>query len=246
MEWTETLDERLWLRPDETGENAAQFIIRALGLKPGMRVLDAPCGAGRIAVHVAKAGCRVTGIDRNPGFIDRAKARLAADGAAGTFYPMDLRQLTFDCDFDAVYCWGSSFGYFSDAENFQALRCLAAAMRPGGRLLLDQLNREPVLRDFRPILHFDGKTTQTVWEDQRLKSTWFIGEETAPAGVSAIRLYTPAQIRRLFARTGLEWETVYGGPDGAPYRRGAMRLIAVGRKAASMPIGRRTYAALRT
>lgn len=230
-DWFETIDECLWLHPDETGEDDAQFIIRTMGLQPGMRVLDAPCGAGRIAIHLAKAGCHMTGIDRNPRFIARAQARFAAEGVSGVFQVDDLRQMSFEGTFDAVYCWGGSFGYFTDAENLLALRRLAAALHPGGCLLLDQLNREAVLRDFRSMLHFDGKSTQTVWEQQRLVSTWYIGEETAPSGTSAIRVYTPAQTRRLFVQAGLIWETSYGGKDGSPYqRRKSGRLIAVGRK----------------
>ncbi len=229
-EWSETIDERLWLQPDDTGEQEARFIMTALDLQPGMCVLDAPCGAGRIAVHLAQAGCRVTGIDRNVRFIARAQARCAIAGVASDFQVMDLRRLPFTGVFDAVYNWGGSFGYFSDADNLLALRRLAAALRPGGRLLLDQLNREYVLRHFAPVLHFDGKTTRTVWEHQRLVSTWFVGDEAEPAGTSAIRVYTPAQTRRLFAQAGLTWEASYGAKDGSPYRRGAGRFIAVGRK----------------
>lgn len=230
-EWIETIDERLWLHPDATGAEEARFIIDALGLQAGMRVLDAPCGAGRIAVHVAQAGCRVMGIDRNSRFIARAQARFAADGVTGEFQVQDLRRLPFAGVFDAVYCWGGSFGYFSDAENLLTLRRLAAALRPGGRLLLDQLNREGVLRDFRPSLQMEGKRTETVWRDQRLVSTWYIGDETTPAGTSAIRIYTPAQIRRLFTQAGLTWKTAYGGIDGGVYhRRTSGRFVSVGRK----------------
>ncbi len=228
-EWIETIDERLWLHPDETGADAAAFILQALGLQPGMRVLDAPCGAGRIAVHVAKAGCQMTGIDRNPRFIARAQRRFAEEGVEGDFQVADLRRLPFDGGFDAAYNWGGSFGYFSDAENLLALQRLAAALRPGGRLLLDLLNREAVLRDFRPVLDLGGKRTHTIWEDQRLVSTWYIGDEPESAGTSVIRLYTPAQTRRLLAHAGLTWEAAYGGKDGSPYGRGSGRLIVVGR-----------------
>lgn len=50
-------DDTLWLTPDNIGTDEATFIKRALRLRKGQRVLDAPCGADRIAVHLAKAGC---------------------------------------------------------------------------------------------------------------------------------------------------------------------------------------------
>ncbi|MHB9025171.1 MAG: SAM-dependent methyltransferase [Armatimonadota bacterium] len=229
-EWIETIDESIWLLPDETGEDDAAFISQALGAQPGDRVLDAPCGAGRIAVHLGKAGCRMTGIDRNPRFLARAQARFAAEGVAGEFLKTDIRKLPFEGAFDAVYNWGGSFGYFSDADNLLTLERLAAALRPGGRLLVDLINREFVLRNFRSELHMEGKTTQTRWENQRLVSTWFIADEPKPAGISSMRAYTPAQTRRLFEKVGLTWETAYGAKDGSLYRRGSRRLIVVVRK----------------
>ena len=68
-EWFENFDEQLWLKPDDIGQDEARFVKKALRLRKGQSVLDAPCGAGRIAVHLAKAGCRVTGIDLQKNFI---------------------------------------------------------------------------------------------------------------------------------------------------------------------------------
>ena len=41
----------------EASAEQAEKIVRALRLEPGMRVLDAPCGTGRIAM--VKAGSRI-------------------------------------------------------------------------------------------------------------------------------------------------------------------------------------------
>jgi cyclopropane fatty-acyl-phospholipid synthase-like methyltransferase len=62
-DWFRTLSDDLWLPPDEVGEDEARFIRGALRLRRGQRVLDAPCGAGRIGVHLALAGCDVTGVE---------------------------------------------------------------------------------------------------------------------------------------------------------------------------------------
>ena len=55
-EWFYTLDDALWLRADEEGRDEAAFIKRVLRLRKGQSVLDAPCGAGRVAYHLAKLG----------------------------------------------------------------------------------------------------------------------------------------------------------------------------------------------
>ena len=148
-EWFVTFDEALWLKGDDTGQDEAQFIKRALRLRKGQSVLDAPCGAGRIAIHLAKAGCLVTGVDLRETFIRRAKLRFRKERTSGSFKVMDLRELNFNGEFHAVFSWFGSFGYFSDAENLELLRRYATALRPGGRLLIDQPNRENILRHFR-------------------------------------------------------------------------------------------------
>ena len=43
QDWFETMEERLWLLPDEKGEEEARFIKKALLLRKGQAVLDAPC-----------------------------------------------------------------------------------------------------------------------------------------------------------------------------------------------------------
>ena len=44
---------------DERCDAEAASIIRLLELTPGMRVLDVPCGEGRIAGRLARHGCDV-------------------------------------------------------------------------------------------------------------------------------------------------------------------------------------------
>ena len=65
---------------DERNEKEAELIARLLDLGPGADVLDVPCGHGRIAVRLARRGCRVTGLDASPLFLERARQAAAAAG----------------------------------------------------------------------------------------------------------------------------------------------------------------------
>ncbi|MHB9132683.1 MAG: methyltransferase domain-containing protein [Armatimonadota bacterium] len=233
-EWFENVVERCWLRGDEGAEEEAQFVTEALHLRPGDAVLDAPCGAGRLALPLAKAGCRLSGIDRNTRFITRARERFAEQGLAGDFTILDLRQLVFREKFDAIFNWSGSFGYFSEEENAEVVARFAAALKPGGRLLIDQLNRENMLRHYYPILYIGDVTMHNRWnaELQRQESFWTVNEgERTREFLTLMRFYTLAQFRRLFQRAGLQLEHAYGEWDGSPYHRArSRRLVVVAKK----------------
>lgn len=67
-------------------------VLRALDLPPGAAVLDVPCGDGRIALALARAGHRVTGVDIAPAEV--AHATAAAAGLDARFVAGDLRALS--------------------------------------------------------------------------------------------------------------------------------------------------------
>ena len=172
-EWFINYDKKgFGLKSDETGEDEAQFIKRALHLRKGCSVLDAPCGAGRVSVHLAKAGCRITGIDLTEAYIKRACQRFKQEGLKGDFHVMDLQLIDFKEMFDAIFNWQGSFGFFSEDENFEVLRRYTDALRPGGRLLIDQPNREYLLRHFRNKIKNDVITIENLWnkQSQRIES----------------------------------------------------------------------------
>ncbi|HEY3265675.1 MAG TPA: class I SAM-dependent methyltransferase [Armatimonadota bacterium] len=232
-EWFHSFHEDHWLHDDSRGEDEAAFIADVLSLTPEDRVLDVPCGAGRIAIHLARRGCTVTGMDLTAPFLDRARERFRREGLPGAFVHSDMRAVAFAGTMDAVYNWGGSFGYFSDADNALFVRRMAAALKPGGRLLIDQPNREAVLRRFQSEGRVGDSTVRGTWNSgaQRIESTWTY--EVAGQKHSdplSMRLYTPGQLRSLIENAGMEWHAAYGHWRGETYQRGSRRLIAVARK----------------
>jgi ubiquinone/menaquinone biosynthesis C-methylase UbiE len=68
-----------------TKTNRAAFIVETLSLSPGMAVLDAGCGPGRLTVPLARGvgpSGRVLAMDIQAGMLARAKAKTAAAGLA--------------------------------------------------------------------------------------------------------------------------------------------------------------------
>jgi SAM-dependent methyltransferase len=141
-------------------EQETAFLIAALGLGPGTRVLDVGCGPGRHAHNLAAHGCRVVGID----IAERFVALAAADAPPGAvFARADARALPVRSDgFDAVIslCQGG-FGLPVDPtapDDSSILTAMAAAVRPGGRVALTAFSSYFMVRHLEETDDFDPAT----------------------------------------------------------------------------------------
>jgi SAM-dependent methyltransferase len=136
---------------DEQSDTEAELIWRLLELEPGMEVLDLACGHGRIANRLAERGARVTGLDATPLFLERARADAAARGVEVDYVEGDMRELPWESRFDRIVNWFTAFGYFDDdEEDRRVLRAAHRALRPGGRLLIENNNTAELLGRWQP------------------------------------------------------------------------------------------------
>ena len=60
---------------NERSASDAALVATLLAVEPGMRVLDVPCGEGRIAGRLAERGCEVVGVDQSDLFLGIAEQR---------------------------------------------------------------------------------------------------------------------------------------------------------------------------
>jgi SAM-dependent methyltransferase len=169
------------------------------------RVLDLCCGRGRHAIELAQLGYQVTGIDRHAGAIDAARAAAHAAGVTTTLAVADMRRpgLAPESLDGCVSLW-QSFGYFGDLENLSVLRAIRAALRPGGRLLLDIYNGTffPHYQGNR-ISQIAGRTvhgTQRCAGSRLLVTLRYEGSHETDS--FDWRLYTPAELPGLAEATG--------------------------------------------
>ena len=114
-------------------------IVGALGLKPGMKVLDVGCGPGRHAHELARRGMQVHGVDISQTFVDIAVAN-APEGA--TFERLDARALRFTAEFDAAICLcQGAFGLMTaQGHDTDVLAGIRRALVDGGGLALSAFN----------------------------------------------------------------------------------------------------------
>jgi SAM-dependent methyltransferase len=105
-------------------------------------ILELGCGTGRVALPLARAGHRVTGLDISPDMLARARRHrrvLPAEEAIRLrFSIQDMTSFSFPRRFEAVLIAFSTLALVTDPEG--RARCLERVQRhldPGGLLLVD-------------------------------------------------------------------------------------------------------------
>jgi cyclopropane-fatty-acyl-phospholipid synthase len=118
------------------------LVCHKMGLEPGMRFLDVGCGWGSLSLHAAEHfGAHVTGVTiaaEQKRFIDeRIQERGLADRVLIRL--QDYREIP-DHDFDAVA--SIEMGEHVGEQNYATYaRVLHDAVKPGGRVLVQQMSR---------------------------------------------------------------------------------------------------------
>ena len=226
---------------DERARKETAFAVHALDLKPGERVLDLCCGQGRHAVVLAAMGMEVTGLDLSEQYLV-----LTAEAARGHNVSLqtvhaDMRKIPFESHFDAVVNMFSSFGYLeAEAEDAKVLASIRGALKPGGRVMLDLLNRDWVVdnyiqndwhRDDDGTLYLEHRELDLLTSRNHVTFTAISPDGTQrEIGGHHIRLYTLREVAGMLEAAGLALEAVYGGFDGEPYGIETRRMIVVARK----------------
>ena len=128
---------------DAAAELDAAFIRKSAELGAGQSVLDVGCGDGRHCFALANLGLLVTGLEASLPQLVRAAQRNEATEAGITLLQGDMRSLPRDRQYDAVTCLGTSLGYFeSEEQNKLCLQEMVEVLRPGGKLVLQMVNRD--------------------------------------------------------------------------------------------------------
>ena len=141
-----------------TGQEVG-FLVGALGLAPGMRVLDVGCGPGRHSLALARLGCEVVGVDLSPEFVALARRAATESGLAARFEVLDVRDLAYRGEFDAAICLcQGGFGLLGGTDEVTVFGRIAAAVRPGGVLAVSAFHAVFAVRHLEAGETFDPAT----------------------------------------------------------------------------------------
>ncbi|MGD8240358.1 MAG: methyltransferase domain-containing protein [Armatimonadota bacterium] len=224
----------------ERTKRETDFVVEVLGLAPGMRVLDLCCGQGRHAVELARRGCRVVGVDLSAPLLEAAERAVQEAGVQVEYVHSDMREIAFDSEFDAAINMFTAFGYFdSDEEDLMVLQAVAGALRPGGKLLIDLLNRDWLMGAYEPRRW--RETTpgwflfeERQWDPRTGRNTThatIVGPNGERRGYDVgLRMYTYTELAGLMSQAGLAPTAAYGSFDRGELARESRRMIVVAQK----------------
>ena len=222
--------------PQKMTNAQVRFIVKKMNLKPGSKFLDCPCGIGRIALPLAKAGIKVTGVDITESYLTELSGKAKKRGFKIDLHHGDMRRIKFNSEFDAGGNLWTSFGYFEkESDNLLALKKMYKALKPGGKFLLHVINRDWIIANFSANGWCDAGKTRIL--EQRgfdyarsiSTSTWTLirdGQESIHD--TAIRMYSYHELIAMFERIGFVDIEGYGSVKEEPISRDHRMMFIFG------------------
>lgn len=215
----------------------------------GGPVLELACGTGRFAIPLAQKGFDVTGLDLNPGMLDRARVTAEAAGAPLTLVQADMRAFTIDEQFGLIFVTTNSLLHLHESSDL--IDCFASIARhltTHGAFIVEIFNPSPSWLSLPPserkrvgVLSHPtlGKIVveETINYDrasQINRGTWYYSTPTQPdfrVRPLHLRNIYPQELPLLLERGGLRLLRRYGGYDRGPFQSSSAHQICICEKA---------------
>ncbi len=223
-----------------------QFAARSDGAS-----LELCVGSGRVALHLARAGHRVVGIDTSRPMLDRLSARLDATTEPNVrLVEGDARDFDLGERFDLVYCALDSFELFlTQDDQLAVLRSVARHLADGGvfvcelralsvvdwspepsPLQLEWTRRDPATGDMITKMssmrasHTTQTTTTTLIFDRTSDRDDTVHRRTFEV---TLRVTARAELGLLLAAAGMRVQHVYGDTALSPFTDASDTMIVV-------------------
>jgi SAM-dependent methyltransferase len=221
---------RLWGEGRATASTTAEVegLWSLLELHEGSRVLDAPCGYGRISRLLAERGAIVLGVDQSQTLLEDAESKRGDIPLSRLRYlHHDLRKPLAEEGFDCALNIFTSLGYGTEEDDLAILQTLCAAVRPGG-LVFVETNHRDLLVTFLARSGSRGRRLpdDTLFIEEprfdpisgRMETCWYWNGPAGQGKKSAsLRIYSATELVRLLERAGLSFRSAHRGCSPEPF-----------------------------
>jgi SAM-dependent methyltransferase len=203
-----------------------------------MKFLDCPCGIGRISVPLAKKGIKVAGVDIIGEYLDEVAVKARRLKLPITVIESDMRRIDFESEFDAAGNICTSFGYFArESDNLLVLKKLYKALKPGGKALIQTINRDWLIKNFvsRDWNEIDNikifHSREIDYQSSVLISRWrFLKNGEEREFDVKLRIYSYHELYNMMAVAGFKNILGYGSTNNDPIGSNNRMMFVIGEK----------------
>lgn len=229
-------------RPHSHVKAQIDGVERFLRLEPRSRVLDLGCGSGRRTMELARRGHRVLGADPDERALAVARSAVKGEKLHLHFVKMDARAVPYRAEIDAVVSLDSAFGQLpTDRDDLRCLESVRKALKPGGLLLIDAINKEWLMRHFEPNYWEQGEEGESSvvldrisfdFERGRIDNRRMIvdGDGKRTPSFVSLRVYALTELKAQLERAGLAYRQSWGGFDASAYGMDSARMIVLAQR----------------
>lgn len=159
------------------------LILRLIGQVAGLNVLDVGCGDGQLTALLARDGARISAIDPDARMLKAAGRHFAATGVSVALDRGSVEALPYENDSFDIVLAVTLLCLVRDPQ--EAIIQMARVLKPGGRVVLGELDRRSLWAAWRRLRGWLGHPT---WR--------------------SARFFAPADMRDLVERSDLTVQTI--------------------------------------
>lgn len=188
------------------------------------QLMDLACGKGRHAIYLNKQGFQVTGLDLSE---ENIKYARQFENNKLHFEVHDMRLPYQHQKFDFIFNLFTSFGYFdTHHEHEVAIKSVARALKPKGKLILDFFNTYKVINNLKPqetkkVDDIEFNISKQLSEDGYIiKDIRFNYNDKNHHFTEKVKAIKKIDFLEFFKLAELEVIKIFGDYDLAPYLPG--------------------------
>ena len=147
-----------------------------------------------------------------------------------------MRELPWESRFDRVVNWFTAFGYFDDDDNRRVLRSAQRALRPGGRLLIENNNLAALLALWQRAVVVergdDLAIDRSVFDPVTGRATTdrvLVRDGRHRRFTFSVRMFVAVELRQWLIEAGFSSVESYDA-EGEPLTASGRRMITIARR----------------